>query len=96
MLLATVNLGIYMVFALLVTRVLLQRVHRAYPDGIQQVADFSLVGGNQSFQYSSTRTRSSRNQHLLIDRRRGRDYVRLLGQPIHERTPVLDAVALDP
>ena len=39
--------------------------------------------------------RSPRDQHLLINRRRGRDHVRLPGETIHQRAPVLDAVALD-
>ena len=46
------------------------------------------------FSTRPARTWPARDQHLLIDRRSGRDHVRLLGEPLDQRRPVPDAVAL--
>ena len=65
---------------------------RSFLHRIQQVSDLPLIARDHSLEHRTARPRSARDQDLLENRGSGGDHMRLFGEPIHQRRPVLDAV----
>src|ERR1022692_2419328 len=63
--------------------------------GVEQIADFSFVGGNHAFEDGAAGAGSARDQDLLENCGGGGDHVRLFGEASEQGRPVFDAVVSD-
>src|SRR5437773_5417674 len=74
-------------------RLFFERVRRSLLHAVKKIADFALILRKDSFQHRTTRSRSERNQYLLVDVGSGGDDMRLLLQTFHQRTPIANTVS---
>src|SRR6266852_3072932 len=75
---------------------LLQRRCRSQRHRLQQIAHLPLILRKHPLQHRSASPRSSRDQHLLINRGSHRNDVRLFGQSVEQWTPILNPITLHP